>query len=89
MVHTNNLLFYFSKITSPNRNTLDSFVIKKAPRKYFHDRVLKDETNETVSLKRTQRAIDDYVYKDTKTICKTIQKIDLSLFLSQILVFVR
>jgi hypothetical protein len=74
MVHTNNLLFYFSKIASPNRNTLDSFVIKKAPRKYFHDRVLKNETNETVSHKRTQRAIDDYVYKDIKPSAKRFKK---------------
>ncbi len=67
-------LFYFSKIVSPNRNTLDSFVIKKAPKKYFEDHILKDESNKILSRKRTQGAIDDYMHKDTKPTVKRFKK---------------
>lgn len=64
-------LFSFSKIVSPQRNTLDSFVIKKAPKKYFDDPILKDETNQTLSRKRT---IDDYMSKDIKPSPKRLKK---------------
>jgi len=60
-----------NKIASTNRNTLDSFVIKKAPKKYFEDLILKDETNKTSSRKRTQPEID---YKETKPSVKRFKK---------------
>ena len=67
---------YSSKIITPQKNTLDSFVIKKAPKKYFDDDVaLKDESNKSLSSsKRTQGAIDDYMYKDTKPLVKRFKK---------------
>lgn len=69
-----NLIYIFSKKSSAQRNTLDSFVIKKAPKKYFDDQILKDETNQISSHKRSQSAIDDYMYKDTKTSVKRLKK---------------
>jgi putative SOS response-associated peptidase YedK len=47
-----------NKTGSSNLNTLDSFVIKKAPKKYFEDIPLTDKTN-----KRNQTAIDDHPSK--------------------------
>jgi len=63
-----------NKIVSPNRNTLDSFVIKKAPKKYFEDSVFTDETNKPSSHKRTQGAIDDYMHKASKPPAKRFKK---------------
>ncbi|UJR13733.1 hypothetical protein I4U23_000743 [Adineta vaga] len=63
-----------NKTISSNQNTLDSFVIKKAPKKYFEDRVLKDETNKNLSRKRTQNAIDDYMFKESKSSSKRLKK---------------
>jgi len=65
---------YSSEIISTNRNTLDSFVIKKAPKKYFDDPILKDESNQISSRKRTQGVIDDYMSKDTKPQVKRFKK---------------
>ena len=47
--------------TSSKLNTLDSFVIKKAPKRYFDDLPLTDKTN-----KRNQDIIDDHSTKDVK-----------------------
>ncbi|CAF1070573.1 unnamed protein product [Adineta steineri] len=63
-----------NKTLSNNLNTLDSFVIKKAPSKYFDDHVLKDESNKPLSHKRTQGAIDDYMYKESKPSVKRFKK---------------
>jgi hypothetical protein len=53
---------------------LDSFVIKKAPRKYFEELVLKDETNQTSSRKRPPGTIEDYMSKETKPPVKRFKK---------------
>jgi hypothetical protein len=58
-----------NKTNSSNVNTLDSFVIKKAPKKYFEDLPLTDKTN-----KRNQDVIDDHSPKDTKPPKKRLKK---------------
>ena len=64
------LLFsLFSKTTSVKRNTLDSFVIKKAPKRYFDDDPLTDQTN-----KLAQSSIDDSLHKDSKSSVKRLKK---------------
>ncbi|CAF2581484.1 unnamed protein product [Rotaria sp. Silwood2] len=63
-----------NKIESSNRNTLDSFVIKKAPSKYFQDHLVKDEGNKTLSHKRNQDTIEDYMNKETKPSVKRFKK---------------
>ncbi|CAF1470946.1 unnamed protein product, partial [Rotaria sordida] len=63
-----------NKTVSSNRNTLDSFVIKKAPSKYFQDHMFKDESNKILSHKRNQDTIDDYIYKEIKPSVKRFKK---------------
>ena len=72
---TNNILFYsvlffnLSKTISPNRNkTLDTFVIKRETSQYFEEPILKNENSKTPkqsSTKRTQRSIEDYMFKSS------------------------
>ncbi|CAF0846041.1 unnamed protein product [Adineta ricciae] len=57
-----------------NQNTLDSFVIKKAPRKYFENRVLKDETNLNLSRKRSSNPTDENSSQEIKRSSKRLKQ---------------
>ncbi len=66
-----------SKTVSPNRNTLDSFVIKQESSQYFEEPILKNENKKTSkkpSAKRVQSTIEDYMFKDTKSSGKRFKK---------------
>ena len=49
-------------------------MIKKAPKKYFDDVPITDQTNKSSSRKRTQTAIDDYMSKEIKPSVKRLKK---------------
>ena len=61
------VVVYFSKTISPNRNTLDSFVVKREARHSFEDTPPRPETKKIPSKtsgKRTQSSIEDYMFKN-------------------------
>ncbi len=67
----------FSKIVSPNRNTLDSFVIKRESSQYFPESTRNNENkkkSKKPSAKRNQSTIEDYMFKDTKSSGKRFKK---------------
>lgn len=67
----------FSKPISSNRNTLDSFVIRRNPSQQSEVPILKNETKKTpkkTTTKRTQNSIEDYMVKETKSSGKRFKK---------------
>jgi len=67
----------FSKTVSPNRNTLDSFVIKRESSQYFPESTRNNENkkkSKKPSAKRNQSSIEEYMFKDTKSSVKRFKK---------------
>lgn len=71
------VVVYFSKNISPNRNTLDSFVVKREAGHSFEEKSPRPETKKTPSKtsgKRTQSSIEDYMFKDMASSSKRLKK---------------
>lgn len=71
------IVIYFSKTASPNRNTLDSFVIKREIGQSFEEPSSRSESKKTPSKtpgKRTQSSIEDYMFKDVTSSSKRLKK---------------
>jgi len=71
------VFIYFSKTVSSNRNTLDSFVIKRESSRYFEEPILKNEKKKTpkkTTAKRDQTSIEDYMFKNPKSSEKRFKK---------------
>jgi len=73
------LVFFvnLSKTISSNRNTLDSFVIKRESSQYFEEPILKNTNKKTpkkTTGKRNQTSIEDYMFKNTKSSGKRFKK---------------